>query len=495
MDKYINTHLFYNYNSAPPEDIVTSVNPCRKAMLFILAGFALTTIKLNFLYLNYTLPLVGLLLSFMGFRTLKSENKWFLSCFVITLFQLLEFSFTLALNTTVFHSEIYQSVPMQVLSHFNALISLFLFFSFGKGIKHVQIKSNIPESAGGTTALIVWYTILYALALIGYSGIIISIIMIIAFVFIIIALYELSNELNDAGYILSPAQIKVPNWLICTALCVSIVSCSIAGYTFCGKYSMDWQITDSTSASCQEIKLQLRSLGYPEYELNDLSENELLQCKGALFVKSESKLHPVNSGREVTNVTMLNGRKTIIHSTVFDQKELRLTSVAVLLPTAQPSWKVFHHFTWEITPQFYGTECIRIIPAYNFNTAQGWISTGEISGRILYDNNAATYTAPYESLGTFIHTADDMFFGANNSEDIYGAFSFPNQGTNHRGYVSYTTSENQPGWMFSSWIDYTHQKSILYPNQTALEENFKSILSKSDSFISAQDAIQFRPNK
>lgn len=484
-----------NYNEflyLPPEDVVSGVNPFSKALRSILAGFALWIIKLNFINLNYILPLLGILLIFTGFRSLRKENKWFSACFFVSIFLLFEFSTSLIINTTIYHKEIYSMPFMTVLSVVSIFLSFALFFAFGEGIKAVQKKADLPQSAGGITALITWYAVLCALALLQYKGIIIGIIMVIAFIFILISLYDLSKALDEAGYTITPPVLKVPNWLICSFISFAIVAGGICSYAIWGKYNMQWE--EHIPPEAESTKLHLASLGFPKEVLNDLTASDLIDCSHALDVKTVTKLHPMNKGREVITTEIISGRKTYIHSTVYDQKELCITSVAVKLPGERETWKVFHHFRWEITPQFYGTECIRIIPAYTYGSNHGWSDGGSISAQLLYDLDSKTYTAPFHSLGKQLRTADDMFFGESTSNDIYGAFSFPVNGTNHRGYICYTTAVNQPGWMFSSWIDYSHKlPCVEYPNETALDNTLKGFLDKSDAFISAQDAIQFRP--
>lgn len=491
MNNYIDNSLLYNYDILPPEDVVSKVNPFSKNIKFILIGLAMWIIKLNFMKLNYLLPLAGILLLTSGFRALKKENRWFLSCFVISVFLLLEFSATLIINTTIFHQKIYQSPLMMGLSVISTILSFLLFFCFGRGIRELQESANLPKGAGGTVTLIIWYAVLYALALTGYSGIFIGIIMLVAFLGILISLYGVSKELDEAGYMLSPPATTIPNWVICLLVCSAIIAGGLCGYIFGGKYDMKWQAVTDELSTHQHIKEQLLSLGFPDAVLNDLSPADLLECNDAVEIQVKEALHPANKGREVISTQNLSGRKTYIHSTVYDQKELYITSVAVKLPYERETWKIFHHFTWRTTPAFHGTECIRIIPAYNI---LGWSNGGNLSGRILYDDGE-TYTAPFNSLESQLYTADNMFFGPSTSDDIYATFSLPDTGTNHRGYVCYTAVANQPGWILSSWINYTHRLDFFqYPNRTAMDDNLKGMLEHSDAFISVQDAIQFYPN-
>lgn len=69
----------------PPEDVVARVTPWKQSINRVLAGMALTIIKLNLGCLNYILPAIGTILLLLGFRTLRHENKWFESCFVVSI--------------------------------------------------------------------------------------------------------------------------------------------------------------------------------------------------------------------------------------------------------------------------------------------------------------------------------------------------------------------------------------------------------------------------
>lgn len=56
----------------PPAD--GEITPWRTAMDRILWGMGLTTITLNFLWLDVLLPAIGAVLLVLGFRTLRREN-------------------------------------------------------------------------------------------------------------------------------------------------------------------------------------------------------------------------------------------------------------------------------------------------------------------------------------------------------------------------------------------------------------------------------------
>ena len=88
----------------PPEGIVEEVTPWKRAWNRVLVGMALSTVTLNFWLLDTILPAVGVVLMLLGFRSLRRENRWFRSCFVLTLLRAVHFFLLLLLNTTIWVS-------------------------------------------------------------------------------------------------------------------------------------------------------------------------------------------------------------------------------------------------------------------------------------------------------------------------------------------------------------------------------------------------------
>ena len=153
---------------------------------------------------------------------------------------------------------------------------------------------------------------------------------------------------------------------------------------------------------------------------------------------------------------------------------------------------IFHHFLWTEDPGFYGTESIQLWPAQHLS--EGWRSAGTVSGRVLYDKNGQTYSAPYYYLGEQTFTSDSIFWGEQTSTDIFAAFSMPEAGENKRGYLAYPVAALQDGYILDSWFNYTHQRTALqYPAMTAMEARMSNGLNWYGPFYTVQDALQFYP--
>lgn len=477
----------------PPEDIVAEVTPWKKSINRVLVGMVLTAITLNFWCLNYILPAIGIILLLLGFRALRHENRWFGYCFWASIIRA-AYSFpSLILNTTVIQSA---SAVETVLTITSLLLLLMQLVCLWRGFISVQQKAGLPPHAGGAVALIVWYTLMCLLAFIRYSGLIVVLAMLVGYFSIIRNLYKLSKELDEAGYAIRTAPIKITDRCIVVSLVSFLLLGSICGYVFGGSYSMKWtRLNSAEQDHVEEIKVHLMSLGFPEYVLNDLRAEDIEACEGALQVVVDVTDEPMNDGRvETTEYLGADGVRHMESKTVYDVKELRITGVGVQVPGERERWIIFHHFLWTKDPGFYGTEAIQLWPVYR-DIYEGWHSAGDVTGRVLYDNKGETFTADYYSLGTQTFTFSTIFWGEQSSTDVFAAFSMPRDGSNHRGYIAYPVDEAQDGYIISSWFNYTHQQSWRqYPAMTAMEKRMTYGWNDAGAFKTVQDALQFDPS-
>ena len=479
----------------PPDDVVEGVTPWRRATNRVLVGMALCTVTLNFLCLDYILPAIGTVLALLGFRALRRENKWFGCCFAITIIRAAIFFPSLILNTTIIRSAFYASDAASVLTAAGLLLLLVGYVCLWRGFRAVQRKAGLPEKAGAAAALIVWFLLVCVLAAVEYSGWIIIIAMLVAYIFIIRNLFKLSKVIDEAGYSIQAAPVKVTDkFIVLLIVSVLIIGCA-AGYIFGGSYPMDWSRVEQTE-NTEAVKTRLKELGFPEYALNDLTPEDIAACDGAIRVVVDVTNEPVNDGRTVNReYEVADGIHRTEQETVYDVEELRITGIGVQIDGERDKWIIFHHFLWTVDPGFYGTEAIRLMPTYQGLT-EGWVSAGEASGRVLYDKDGETFAAPYHSIGSQTYTSDSVFWGKKEISNIFAEFSMPRHGENYRGYVAYPVEEVQDGYIINSWIDYTHQKSFLqYPAMTAAERQMSGFPSDSAAFVTIQDALQFNPTK
>ena len=456
----LKTFFSESFSALPPEEVVRGVTPWKRAMNRVLLGVVLGTITLNFWYLNYILPAAGMVLCLLGLRALRRENGYFTACFVLILLRCAYFFPTLILNTFSLRDEFFPDYIADSLSQAALALQLLGLFCLWLGLRAVQQKAGLPPRAGGVLALMVWYGVVYFLALIQYPGLILPLLLLVAFIFILRSICKTTKALGEAGYNLHPAPVKVPDLWVAILLAVALVLGCAAGYLFGTQHPMDWQPLEETqTAETAEIRAHLLDLGFPEVILNDLAEEDLTACAGALRVDVESEVYSPARKNEKPS----------------PNKRLRMTSIAVQIPGEKETWVIMHHFLWEKGPDFFGTDCLQIWPAYQVE-ARGCARGGDFTGRVLYDRDGQTYAAPFYFLGEASSTnRGSMYRDTTQQTDIFAGFSLPREGENRRGYLTYTMFAAEDDYFITSYFCYTHQHTwFQYPATTALNAQMAS---------------------
>lgn len=475
----------------PPNDVVNQVTPWHRSMHRILVGIALGTLTVNYRGLNYILPAIGVILMLLGFRTLRKENIWLKSCWLITLIRMGHIMFWLMWNATIIKEDIPQiseSLPV-----FNLIWNLLLFFCFWRGLRAVQKKAGLFARTDGAMALFVWQAVVCLLLWFQSNGLIVLpivvLILLIAYCFILHSLFKISKEVENTGYAIQTALIWTPDWAVAASILVFFAVGMTGAYLFYSQYPMDWQeVKVSKDAKIREIKTHLESLGFPREILGDLTEEDIKACEGAEKVFVETEDYPANEGR-MERIETAQG--TYQHYQVYDVKELRLTDIAVKLPGEGERWKVFHHFRWTENSGFYGTECLQLKEAFQRN---GWKMTSTVTGQVLYNRGRDAYVAPYYFLGGKSYNSFGLFWVEETFEDVFAAFSLPKEGENHRGYLSYTVESEEKFDLLSVLINYSHQKTWMqYPVKSAMESCMTEGWSHG-AFLSVQDTLLFYPD-
>ena len=459
----------------PPEEIVEEVTPWKRAMNRVLVGMALSTVTLNFWLLDTILPAIGVVLMLLGFRSLRLENRWFRSCFVLALIRAIYFFLLLILNTTIWVSAGALSALLVPLKWASLLFLLAVYLCFWQGLRAVREKAGLPSKARAAGGLVFWYLLMCILGVVEYGGLILVAALLAVYFLILRSLFRCSRELDEAGYGIQSAPVRVPDGWVVKGLILLVLIGGSCGYLFGNSYPMDWHPVDETAQDgLEDVKAKLLMLGFPEEVLNDLTPEDLEACRDGVEVVVE-----------VTGETFSEDGR--------GPEELRVTGVGVRLAGERERWVLIHHFLWTEDPGFYGTESVQLWPVYR-DIPEGWIKAGEVTGRVLYSRDGREYAAPYFSLGEQTFTSDSVFWGEQQSTDIFAAFSFPADGGRQRGYLAYPVAELQDGYLISSWVNYTHQRSWLqYPVVTAMEKRMTSAWNRAGVFLTVQDALQFHP--
>lgn len=97
--------------------------------------------------------------------------------------------------------------------------------------------------------------------------------------YLVVRLKKLSKSMAAQGCAIKPIKERFSNHSLVGSLLTVLAVVISCGFLFFGSYRMDWTPKEaSTDAQVIEAHERLLALGYPESELNDLSDDDLLTC-------------------------------------------------------------------------------------------------------------------------------------------------------------------------------------------------------------------------
>lgn len=440
-------------SAIPPTDRITkSISPWRNATRQMLIGFALMAVVPQIFPLNLIFPIAGPILALLGFRSLRKENKWFFLGYILSSIALGFEAVSLFLNSSIIRYTTESSAPFTVMAMTSLLLIFMMAVSISAGFITVKKKLEYNSSNFSSYSLIGIMALIIFLALINFTGVF-AFIVLIAYILVFVFLIKLSKELDEYGYSIEIASVQNSDKTVAT-ICLGLAFLiSLTGYVFFSRYPMEWTPQVKTeSAQIEEIKTNLLSLGFPEYVLNDLKDEDILDCENAVYVDSRSDYQPFNNGRKVTET---RGNVHYTH-TEYDEKEMQFTIVYALINEEENEWKIFHHFKWVINNGYYATEGIAIDPP-----RKNAYITEEISGRVLYDSNGDTYTSPFFKEGNQVYSSNSILNLGSVFDTYFAEFSYPLKGENKRGYATYSIKVADKITCLNSFLNYAHNISPL----------------------------------
>ncbi len=461
-DKRLDALIASALPTAPPEKVARAVTPWRRAMLEVIFGVAFTMIGVGWGILRYALPFAGALLLLLGFRALRRANVCFAACHVLAAIMTALSSLSLAADSLLpmyLPGWLPAALGYSRTAAFAALLVLFYL-----ALRRLSRDAGQTQKATAAAALVCLYALTWLLAGLDGGGGAPAWLLLAAYLVSFWLLWRLARELEEAGYALESAPVRVSGRLLALIISAAVLLAVALGLSFGDKYPMDWHRAEENGAA--ELRAELAELGFPEDVLADLTDEELRTMEGARYVMTRYFDTP----------------KGGYASGSFEN--LAMTSVAVRLPTEAPSWRVVVHFRWKEAPGFYGTEAF----SARLNEGcigRGFAARGPYSGRVLYDEDGETFASGYYSLRRAVDADNLDFFGVA-ADSLTGLMSFPDRGENQRGYLIYTQYETEPDDANSHIYTQPHYDRVVtplaYPASEALSPRAPALMDTDKAY-------------
>ncbi len=426
--------------------IIRKVTPFRGPMDLILVSFALGIVSLEFGLFQLILPIVSFFFGLFGWYALRKENRGFRLGWILILARTVLFVLELFAGVTIFSGEsIFHSAYAKGLSILDSPDTLCLhllgmalffgqFFALREGIRLAQEKIWPQPKLGPINGLIIWYAVVYVLALLESGGFF-SLLHFLIVPLCLLKISKLTSAMDAAGYLFSPAPAKLRPAVVTGLFLTTVVLGSVCCNLLWGHYSMRWSKNEvALQGQAAEVAEKLKGLGYPEEALNDLREEDLLRCTHAISVLSQEFAY---------------------YSSRTDG--LCCQRVAVLLSESPSVWQLFYHFSLPDQKYYWGSDCLQLRPAAGASFSQTFLD--EPQGWLLQEKNGQLRRAPiqaitkeqysWEGRNIYYHGDPDIFLGQGDAWFV--SFSPPISCQNVRGYVTLKVQS------LEQQVIYTHQ--------------------------------------
>ena len=479
----------------PPEKI----NPWQMAMTQVLWGFGLSTITLNFLYLDYILPALGAVLLVLGFRTLRRENRPLRWCYILSIAKLLVCA----------AGDVLAALPVKVElpgAYISTAVTLVLYICLWRGMVEVSRAAGAEKPAAPAAgAMALFYALLLPLALIGLQGWLLVMPILIVYAAILRNMWKLTRSLENMGYAITAAPVRLPGWAVLWGSLAAMLAAVLLTAFLGQRYPMDWH-TRSDAPQSVPIRQELLAKGFPSYVLDDLTAEEVSRMAGAVRVyRQVERLYSDTDHRTITTthymsdpdrplvydhtITDVDGEGerhyTYVYR-VYDTLEQTMTHVAVELPEEDGVRRYIYipHLTYAAPPSPRLTEALELWPAYQFRDS--WAPGGAVSGRLLCERSGGEQTALFYSLTGGSHQITDIF-GTRWEQQITALWTRPAHAEKIRAYVFYDALRLEDSWVIESWANYVCQTAPVYPfrDAAALWHSYGS-----DAYSLRQTALQ-----
>lgn len=460
--------LTEDITALPPSRTV--VNPWREAMSRVLWGIGLTTITLNFLYLDMVLPIIGALLMVLGFRTLRQENLYLRWCWRLSIADAVVRGIVCVLSALPVETH---NIPTHVLM----LLTLMLYVCLWRGMVAVSRAAGAEKpGAPAAGALVIFYAVMLPLAYIGLEGWLAVLPLLVLYILILRSLVKLSRSLADTGYAITAVPIRLSAATVLWGSLGLLVAVTVLALLLGQRCPMNWQARDDAPQN-ETIRAELLALGFPQDVLDDLTADEVAEMEDATAVYTEFlplyngeeyrtviTEQPVDENRWVYQdaVRKADGSYDYLYH-VYDSYDKSVTSVVVELPeeNGQRRYLLVSYLECTVPPENRYVETLDIWPPWQWSWTD-WLAGDYLSGRLLCRKNGQEQTANFPALTSGTGEVSNIF-GTYAQSNVTAQWTYPSGGENVRLYVLYDAVRQPDAQSLYETVNYLRQDAPLYP--------------------------------
>lgn len=430
----------------PPEETVRTVTPFRSAMGKVVAGLCLTCFTLELWYLQYLLPALGAILTVLGFRSLRNNNRWFKLCWIISIYEAILLYTVFLLSATPFLESL-ALIPLWLRGIAALGMTVLRFLCLWRGLVRAAEEVGQPrQTAAPALWALGWYAVLVLLGVLWpHPGWAVGLAMGIAFVCIVRSLLRLSAALGGWGYAVRAAPVRIGSGKLAAAYLLSVLILAAVFSLASNHLPVESHAVEQTfeSAKIAAIRTDLTAMGFPEEWLDLLPEAEIekLADAEACYVDPDAWGDSTDNGVRYTDIQVQTGWRT---------------------------FRCYHFFTVN-TPRSVLQNQVSL--SYDSHAV-----VSDVAGQILWEQGGALWAGDL-TLASDVHSS---FLG---ESSVYTAlFSYPLFTTERQGWCAYSAVFSGD-WFYGVTILHYQTQALrnLYPYLPLPEQPIVGILNDLES--------------
>ena len=430
--------------TVPSQGVVEEVNPWHEPIDRITWGLALTGITLNFLYLQYLLPALGVVLQYLGFRALRRNGAAFRLAWVLSIVRLTWVGAFLVLSVTTW-------LPIGDLDMALGLTGMILqivqLLALRAGLRQACRAAGVEPQSDPLKNAAIWQVLIIVLAISPLANSWLAAIpMVIAFVCIVRALFRLGEAMGEAGYCFVAAPVRLNAGTVRWGYLGGCLLLMLALSVYVNHPRLDAAPMEEHGET--EMRQQLSDLGLPDEVLADLMDADVRALDGAFHVACCAEM--LSFGPDSQSITLYDQtnapERAPLEPEIPPDKDTMIASTYYMeLPEYRMA--VLERFEWVQGSAYWGDAFSAFENSdYGYKLLGGWL---------MFDKQGQTYAAPIPDLSDSTVTTSNMF-GTYTSNQISGVISYPLGADNPRGYVLYVMQLDEIRTFGGTGVNYYH---------------------------------------
>ena len=259
----------------PAEETVRAVMPFRTAVRRVVTGLCLTFFTVNVWYLQYLLPALGTLLIYLGFRSLRNNNRYFRICWIISICEVI----LLYIDTALLALGL---LDMGTIGWPSLLLRFLLLLCLHLALRRAAADVGRHPLSSPAAWAMVWYVLLVALGLFWpSSGWIAFLGMGIAFVCIVVSLLRMAAQLSEWGYGVRAAPVRSSAGRLAAGCMFALLVLALSLSLTANHLPAESAAVETPASETGAIRSHLEELGFPAECLSLLPEEELFRLEDA----------------------------------------------------------------------------------------------------------------------------------------------------------------------------------------------------------------------